>query len=160
MRTRQRRPLSAEALAFMKERVVVLLIFGLVAGACESEPVITTVEWRGRPLREVHSVAQIPALVRLSLGVDRPGLDGVADRGRPFNATDVVDQRVPMRRFLVAGQDGDTWLVAIEHGGRGYSVEVFLFIAQQPTPREKWVLLDRPTNLAEVVRQISHGKAA
>ena len=65
-----------------------------------------------------------------------------------------------MRRFLVAGQDGDTWLVAIEHGGRGYSVEVFLIIAQQPTPREKWVLLDRPTNLAEVVRQISHGKAA
>lgn len=131
-----------------------------VAGACASEPMMSGVEWQGRPLREVRSVRQIPASAQFGLGVDRQGLDGVADRGQPFNPTDVIDERLPMRRFLVAGHDGDTWLVAIERGGRGYSVEVFQFAAQEPTAKQKWVLLDRPRTLADVVRLISQRKAA
>ena len=102
-------------------------------------------------------MAKIPAVLQSGLGVGRPGLEGVADRGRPFNPTDMVDERLPMRRFLAAGSDGDTWLVALEHGGRGYSVEVFLFAGPGSAPKEKWVLLDRPTTLGEVVRNMSRG---
>jgi hypothetical protein len=87
--------------------------------------------------------------------VDRPGVEGVSDRGRPFNETDVVLDNLPMRRLLAAGRDGGTWIVALEAGGRGYRVEVFLFSELEATPKQKWVLLDRPKTLGEVVRGIS-----
>jgi len=100
-------------------------------------------------------VARLPASLRSSLEVDRLGLEGVADRGRPFNKTDVVDRSRPMRRFVVAGNEGDTWVVAIERGGRAYSVEVFLFTTGGPEPKQTWVLFDRPNTLAELVNDIS-----
>lgn len=132
--------------------VVALVLVGAAVGACEPAP--GTVEWQGHVLQEVRAVSQLPAALRSSLGVDRPGLEGVADRGRPFNITDVVDRRLPMRRFVVAGHEGDTWIVAIEHGGRAYSVEVLLFTAGNPAP-QRWVLNDRPNTLAELVNNIS-----
>lgn len=137
-------------------RLVVSLAF-VATGACSREPVATTVEWQGHALREVRSLAEIPAAVQTSLGVGRPGVEGVADRGRPFNPTDVVDfRRLPMRRLLTAGSDGDTWLVALERGGRAYYVEVLAFSAGA-APGQKWVLPVGPKTLAEVVHEMSHG---
>jgi len=97
----------------------------------------------------VRTLADLPPTIQAGLEVGRPGLFGVADRGRPFNVTDVVDSKLPMRRFLAAGRDGDTWLVALEEGGRGYSVQVFLFSALEATPKQRWGLLDRPRTLRE-----------
>ena len=67
-------------------------------------------------------------------------LDGIADRNGKYNPTDVVDVRLPMRRFVVVGLDGDATLVAIEHGGRGWSVEVVLF--KKTAVERKWHSLD------------------
>jgi hypothetical protein len=131
------------------------VLVAAAAGSCSPEPVASRLEWRGHHLREVGSLAAIPAAIRAGLGSDRPGIEGVAERGRPFNVTDVVDDRLPMRRFLTAGSDGETWLVALEHGGRGYRVEVFLFSTREPAaPEPKWVLPDRPRTLADVIRMI------
>jgi len=110
--------------------------------------------WQGHVLKEVRALEKLPAGIRSNLGANRQGLEGVADRGRPFNVTDVVNDKLPMRRLLTAGQDGATWLVALEHGGRGYNVEVFLFSAPDSTPVQKWVLLNRPGNLREVVQEL------
>ena len=118
--------------------------------ACESERFPATVEWQGHAFREVRTLSDLSPVIQAGLGVGRSGLDGVADRGRPFNVTDLVDSNLPMRRFLAAGRDGETWLVALEQGGRGYSVVVFLFSAPDATPKQKWVLLERPTTLKEV----------
>jgi len=134
----------------LQASVGAMLLVGVAAGACDRSP--GTVAWHGHVLQEVRSVAQLPPAIRSSLGVDR-GPEGVADRGRPFNVTDVVDARLPMRRFLVAGHDVDTWIVAIEHGGRAYRVEVALFTADNPVP-QRWVLNDRPSTLADVVRNL------
>jgi hypothetical protein len=60
-----------------------------------------------------------------------------------------------MRRLLTAGRAGDTWLVALERGGRGYSVEVFLFSEREATPKQKWVLLDRPKTWREVTVRLT-----
>jgi hypothetical protein len=142
-------------LAFVRTSVPALFIAVSAAmAACQSEHVPLTVEWRGHSLQELRALADLPAVIQSGLGVGRPGLDGVAERGQPFNATDVVDEDLPLRRFLAAGREGDTWLVALERGGRGYSVEVFLYSALDATPKQRWVLLDRPKTLREVVQQM------
>lgn len=112
-------------------------------------------QWGDRAFQEVRAVADLPPAVQAGLGVRRPGLLGVADPGQPFNVTDVVDNKLPMRRLLAAGRDGDTWLVALEQGGRGYHVQVFLFSALEAAPKKTWVLLGRPKTLSEVVQQVS-----
>jgi hypothetical protein len=133
----------------------VLFVVYISASACEPERSIpATVEWQGRIFQEVRSLADLPAFIRSALGVGLSGLDGVADRGQPFNTTDVVDDRLPMRRFLAAGRDGDTWLVALEKGGYAASVEVTLFAAFEATPKQQWSMWDRPRTLKEIVQML------
>ena len=147
------------SLAFMRTLAPATLIaLSVVMAACRAEPP-ATVEWRDRVFEEVQSLADLPPVIQSALGSSRSGLDGIADRGQPFNATDAVVGTWPTRRFLVAGRDRETWLVALEHGGRGYSVEVFLFSQPEPTPKQKWVLLQRPRTLRDVVQQVSQKEA-
>jgi hypothetical protein len=54
-----------------------------------------------------------------------------------------------MRRFVIAGLDGDTTLVAIEHGGRGWAVEVTLF--NKTAVERNWILFKSPKTLHELV---------
>ena len=131
-----------------KFRAIVAL-FLLSLGALASEPVL---QWRGLELREIDSVSALPAPIRHQLRVDVPGLHGVADKGKPFNVTDAVDSSKPIRRLLAAGQSGDTWLVALEQGGRGYNVQVYLFSGS--VQQQHWVLLGRPATLQAVIQQL------
>lgn len=128
----------------------------VMASGCERTP--ATVEWRGHVLEEVRSLADVPAVIRSGLGAGRPGRDGIADRCESFNATDVVDATRPMRRFLVAGRDRETWLVALEHGGIGYRVEVFLYSPPAVMPKQEWVLLQFPRTLGDVVKGVSQAE--
>lgn len=143
-------------LAFMRTAIAVIVTaVSVMMLGCETNRIPATVEWRGHALQEVRSLAALPTVIQSGLGSDRPGLDGIADRGRPFNRTDVVDHNLPMRRFIVAGTEGDTWLIALEHGGRGYRVEVFLFSALDATPKQKWILSDRrPNTLSAVIQSV------
>jgi len=142
---------------------VALLIFALAACAAkpavqEQSPELGTVspapavQWQGHELREVTSLAALPALIRKTLRVDRPGVDGVADRGQPFSSSDIVIGERPMRRFITAGQDGSLWLVVIEHGGIAPGVMAFQFSGGML--QEKWMLPLRPGSLADAVRFI------
>ena len=67
-------------------------------------------------------MANLPHEVRTLLGANRAGRDGVAEEGQDFNATDVLNGDLPMRRFVIAGVSKDCVVVAVEKGGRGYSV--------------------------------------
>ena len=134
-------------------RVPAFLLIGVAVGACESSP--GTVTWQNHVFHEVRSTAQLPAGIQSSLGVGLPGTDGVADRGRPFNVTDVVDARLPMRRFIVAGNENDTWIVALERGGRAYGIDVFLYGGPDPALQQHWGLRHRPHSLMEVVQSMS-----
>ena len=106
-------------------------------------------------LREVRTLADLPPAIRSGLGANGSGLERIADRGECFNASDVVNGDCPMRRFGVAGNDRETWLVALEQGGRGYHVEVLLFYSLQATPSQRWVLFQRPSTLQDVVHELS-----
>jgi hypothetical protein len=58
-----------------------------------------------------------------------------------------------MRRFLVAGLDNDMALIAVEHGGRGWRVDVSLFsnIVRAPVVEKAWTLFEAPGTLRALV---------
>lgn len=93
----------------------------------------------GKPLSEVHTLTALPDEVNSLLGQGRTGMDGIADQGGKFNLTDVVDERLPMRRFVIAGINSSCALVAIERGGRGYSRELIVF----GQDKGKWQITQR-----------------
>ena len=74
---------------------------------------------------EAYLLSDLPAEVRVSLQKDRFGLDELSDKGGDFNSTDVGAG--PHRRFALAAVSPTRILVAVEHGGRGYFVELWEF---------------------------------
>jgi len=74
---------------------------------------------------EVHTLSELPAEARAALQTDRFGLNGLADKNGDFNSTDLGGG--PKRRFALAGLSSNSILVAVEHGGRGYFVELWMF---------------------------------
>jgi hypothetical protein len=127
----------------------------LLASCTETPP--ESLEWAGHELREVRSLSALPSNVQTALGVGRPGLGGIADRNGKFNSTDVVDSKSPMRRLLVAGLEGNTALVALEHGGRSGWVEVALFSGtdRKAALERTWTLTDAPGNLRALVDRLT-----
>ena len=134
----------------MRKVATIFVLFLALLGAVASEP---TLRWRNYEFREISALAALPTSIQEQLGAHISGLGGIADRGRPFNSTDVVDSARPMRRLVAAGQSGDTWLVALEHGGIASNVEVYLF--SSGVQRQHWVLpISRPQNLQAVIQQL------
>lgn len=68
-------------------------------------------------LIEVRSLGKLPDAIRALLPRATRGLDGIADRGGQFNATDVIDESQPMRRFTPAAVGTTCAVIAVEHGG-------------------------------------------
>jgi hypothetical protein len=99
----------------------VLASYSVAVSAAERCPSVNS------RLVEVKSILALPAEIGSALGASRVGLEGIADRGQSFNKTDVVDSSLPMRRFSIAGASENCILVAVERGGRGYSVEIIWF---------------------------------
>jgi hypothetical protein len=139
--------------------VCVLLLtcsaLSLLESCAETPP--ASVEWAGHTFREVRTLSALPPSLQTALGVGRLGLEGIADRDGKFNPTDVVDSKLPMRRLLVAGLEGDTALVAIEHGGRGSRVEVAFFsdTDRRAVVERTWTLFDAPRTLRALVDRLA-----
>ena len=75
---------------------------------------------------EARSLRELPAGIQALLGVGL-GLAGIADRGGDFNETEVGDDSMPHRRFVLGLVNGGTALVALEQGGRVYSLRAVEF---------------------------------
>lgn len=103
--------------------VVLAACIGLAAGAraqaCDGDAVVM---WD-----EAQSLRELPAGIQALLGVGLGAAGGIADRGDRFNASDVAGDNLPMRRFALAILQSDTAVVALEQGGRGYSVRTVEF---------------------------------
>jgi hypothetical protein len=113
--------------------------------------------------RSIASIRDLEAAVKaeIRLRVSEP----IADAGAPFQATDVVADGLPRRRFVVAGVSTATpkyWIVCYEHGGRGHHFHVALFAVANgaasvpksglwlPSSKER----GRPVTLDRVVKAI------
>ena len=92
---------------------------------------------------EAHSLAALPSEVAAALGQGRHGGEGIADHGGRFLATDVIlagEEGLPWRRFSSAAISSDCIWVAVEHGGRGYFVELWFF----ELSKDGWHGYERP----------------
>jgi hypothetical protein len=65
---------------------------------------------------------QLPPAIGADLRTRAPDL---SPAGGPFQATDVGDG--PRTRFMTAARLGDRYVVAYEHGGRGYNIQVLTY---------------------------------
>jgi hypothetical protein len=74
-----------------------------------------------------ESLRELPAGIQALLGVGLGEDGGIADRGDRFNTGDVTGNGLPQRRFALGAVNGDTAVVAVEQGGRGYSVATVEF---------------------------------
>ena len=133
-----------------------ILLASCTKAATEAARSQEKIQWAGHTLREVRTLRELPPAVQAVLGVGTPGLEGIADRNGEYNPTDVVASTLPMRRFLIAGLDTDSALVAVEHGGFGWRVEVALFsnTKQNPRAEQKWILSESPKTLHELVDRL------
>jgi hypothetical protein len=106
-----------------------------------------------RSLVVVHTIKGLPNDVNVLLGRQKEGPDGIADVGEPFNRTDVVDRRLPMRRFIVAGVSSTSVLVAYEQGGRGYSMQARGYVLEHAGWRQvgAWTIGERPYTVIGLV---------
>lgn len=75
---------------------------------------------------EARSLRELPAGIQALLGVGL-GIGGIADRDGDFIETDAIDDSTPRRRFVLGVVNGGTALVALEQGGRAYSVRAVEF---------------------------------
>ena len=78
---------------------------------------------------EAESLRELPPGIQVLLGVGLGAHDGgIADRGEPFNSSDTVSSdSPPQRRFALGMVNGETALIAVEQGGRGYGVATVEF---------------------------------
>jgi hypothetical protein len=51
----------------------------------------------------------------------------IANRGEPFNSTDVVVKNRPGRRFVLPGGAPGLWFILYEHGGIAYHHDLVVF---------------------------------
>lgn len=134
----------------------VLASITLFALACSAFAAGQPPAWARYHFKEVASLHDLPAPILDTLGAHKPGLEGIADRGQPFNATDVIEHPWPFRRFVIAGHDGNAWLVAYEQGGYAHAWRVLLFVGDTVT--ERWVLYRPVTSLKEVLDALPHAQ--
>jgi hypothetical protein len=76
---------------------------------------------------EAQSLRELPAGIQALLGVGLGEEGGIADRGDRFNLSDVIGNGLPQRRFALGAVNGDSVVVAVEQGGRGYHVQTMEF---------------------------------
>jgi hypothetical protein len=79
--------------------------------------------------QEAQSLRELPPGIQVLLGVGLGAHDGgIADRGEPFNGSDVVMLGTPpQRRFALGILGSDTVVVAVERGGIGKWVQTLEF---------------------------------
>jgi hypothetical protein len=111
--------------AAMRFALGFVVVAGLALGACPRAPAGEDDGAAG--WEEAQSLRELPAGIQALLGVGLGAAGGIADRGERFNVSDVAGDNLPMRRFALAIVHGDTAVVALEQGGRGYSVRTVEF---------------------------------
>jgi hypothetical protein len=108
------------------------------------------------------SVGRIPASVRTALFNLMKYDPRLADRDERFNATDLVDDRLPMRRLVFAGGTATAWFVYYEHGGIGYHRHLVIFALERDLAECVYSCQVQPDvkNVSQLKHAISKGQVS
>jgi hypothetical protein len=99
----------------------------------------------GAAVTEARSLDALPKQLRHLFPSSTTGVDGIADRGGRFNATDVIVRDWPMRRFVLAAVGTTCAVVAIEYGGRAHGYE----LTEYRLATDGWKAGERRTSSSE-----------
>ena len=115
----------------------------------------------GRSLVEVRRLCELPNGVATALGWQKVGLEGIAETGGQFNSTDIVDSRLPLRRFITGGASKNFALVGYEEGGPSYPAHpyharAYLLGTSGWRQTEEWRLVASPHTLQELLWLVNH----
>jgi hypothetical protein len=111
----------------------------------------------------VSSFAALPAAVRNV--IERRTKEPMANPGGRYQATDVISEALPTRRFVVAGGSSPSqkfWVVCYEHGGFAHHHHVALLartatgIAVQKAGQ--WQPGAQPVTLERAINALQHGE--
>jgi hypothetical protein len=94
-----------------------LALLGASGSASAAVAPAATVACGGLDYAEARSLQDLPPEIQAALGADALGMDGIADRGGHFNSSDVVDEKVPGRRFAAGGFAPGRAVVFVERAG-------------------------------------------
>ena len=105
------------------------------AWAAPVEKVIPPPDWLEEEYRDIYTMDEVPqSLVNLLLA--KMSFDPrLAEGGEPFNEAEVIDPRLPRRRFMFAAYSTNFILVAYEHGGRGLHYHLAAFTVEAGKPK-------------------------
>ena len=145
---------------YMKPLAVVALFFVALLNNSVSAYAVEKIDCSGISFSEVRSLAELPSEVGTLLGKDRLGSGGIADRNGKFNLSDALmpgEEQTPFRRFRLAAVSTNCILVAVEHGGIAYFVELWAF----ERSRNRWSgeqresIFNVPLSLQELIAHAS-----
>ena len=100
---------------------------------------------------EVKQASRLPSAV-----VDKLG--GIADPGQPFNATDVVDPKLPMRRLVVAAVSENYCIVTYWQGGIALRLETRIFKLSAGRVKRIWVSAGGGLNFRDLKETVESGR--
>jgi hypothetical protein len=80
------------------------------------------------PVETIDSLRRLPEWLKHYVHMQ---LDPIADRGEPFNSTDVIVREWPGRRFIRAGHAGEHWFVWYEQGGIAYFKTILMLVPRE-----------------------------
>lgn len=131
----------------MRSVAWVLLLASICSCGCS--PAGRSITWQGKSWVEETSLRKLPADVLTAMGVEP-----IADRGQPFNPSDVFNG-LPARRFLLAGIAPDEAIVAVERGGAAHHLEFLRIGRADRRVRQRWEDAFVPVDsLEQVLRRI------
>lgn len=112
-----------------------------------------------RSLTEVRWLTELPPGLAAAVGREKSGLDGIADVQGTFNSTDAIDNRLPLRRFIVGGLSPKSAVIAYEQGGSDYKVHPYhakAYILEELGWRQtgEWTLRGNPLTLIGLILQL------
>jgi hypothetical protein len=100
---------------------------------------------------EVKQSSRLPNAVLEKLG-------GIADPGQPFNATDVVDTKLPMRRLVVAAISEKYCIVTYWKGGIALGLKTSIFELSAGRVKRIWVSAGGGLNFRDLKETVESGR--
>ncbi len=100
---------------------------------------------------EVKQASRLPSAVLDKLG-------GIADPGQPFNTTDVVDPKLPMRQLLVAAVSENYCIVSYWQGSITLSMETRIFELSAGRVKRIWVSAGGGLNFRDLKETVELGR--